>query len=128
MSYHLSLIHDGFHSRKGGQAAYSRLEWSTNETLQLQRMAHEGTGTGDWFRGTKPVPVTQPGSLLAVLDIADPAHPRLQSAVSMRSGDSDEDQPSDGSFKDEEKSEGGFNGPFNTLKIKEGVTEIKGAE
>ncbi|KAM7210944.1 hypothetical protein V8F06_013679 [Rhypophila decipiens] len=61
-----------------GWTRYSKLEWSSNETLQLQRLAHEASGTGTWSRGTGSIPVTQPGDLLAVLDISDPAHPRLR--------------------------------------------------
>ena len=56
----------------------SSIEWFGNETLQLQRMAHEELGLGDWegCRG-KTVPVTQKGQLLAIFSAADPEHPKL---------------------------------------------------
>lgn len=57
---------------------YSRLEWTTNGTLQLQRLAHEELGFGTWTRTAEDCPVTKPGEQLAVLDISDPKHPRLK--------------------------------------------------
>jgi hypothetical protein len=54
---------------------YSRLEWCTNGTLQLQRLAQEEMGFGTWRGCTKDVPTTQSGEKLAVLDITDAAHP-----------------------------------------------------
>lgn len=58
----------------------SSLEWFSNETLQLQRMAHEELGLGGvWSGCTGPgaIPVTDKGELLGVLDVLDPGHPRL---------------------------------------------------
>ncbi|KAK1749413.1 hypothetical protein QBC47DRAFT_441931 [Echria macrotheca] len=63
---------------RGDRTKYSRLEWSANETLQIQRLAHEATGAGTWSRTTGTIPVTKPGDVLAVLDIGEPAHPRLR--------------------------------------------------
>lgn len=59
---------------------YSRLEWSANDVLQTQRMAHEELGIGTWDNciGASAVPVTEEHQLLAVLDIQDPKHPRLK--------------------------------------------------
>lgn len=53
-------------------------EWFGNDTLQLQRMAHEELGLGDWegCHG-KDIPVTKKGQLLGIFSTADPAHPRL---------------------------------------------------
>lgn len=63
----------------------SSTEWFSNDTLQLQRMAHEELGLGEWecCRG-KAVPVTQKGQLLGVFNTTDPEHPTLvnPSAVS----------------------------------------------
>lgn len=56
---------------------YQRLEWSLNETLQLQRMAHEELGLGTWSRTASRVPVTENNEKLGVLDISDPEHPIL---------------------------------------------------
>ena len=57
---------------------YSRLEWTTNQTLQLQRLAHEELGLGTWTRVADDCPITLPGELLASIDISDPKHPRLK--------------------------------------------------
>lgn len=59
--------------------AYARLEWSANETLQLQRLAHEELGVGPWEACDGAVPVTaRKGERLAVLDLEDWTHPRLK--------------------------------------------------
>jgi len=36
---------------------------------------------GTWSGGTQSIPVTKPGEVLAVLDVADPTHPKLVRAV-----------------------------------------------
>lgn len=53
-------------------------EWFSNETLQLQRMAHEELGLGDWEGCTRPgaVPITKNGQFLGTLN-NDAKHPRL---------------------------------------------------
>ncbi|TDZ37460.1 hypothetical protein C8035_v007889 [Colletotrichum spinosum] len=56
----------------------SLLEWSVNDVLQLQRLAHEELGVGDWKHGTNMIPVTAENIPLAVLDASDPLHPRLR--------------------------------------------------
>lgn len=60
---------------------YAYLEWITNETLQLHRVAHEGINKAreTWSRCTSWVPTTAPGALLSSLDIGDLKHPRLPS-------------------------------------------------
>ncbi|KAK5654567.1 hypothetical protein OQA88_7196 [Cercophora sp. LCS_1] len=63
---------------RGRETQYSKLEWSSNETPQLHRLAHEATGTGSWSRGTGMVPVTRQGDVLAVLEIDDTDHPKLR--------------------------------------------------
>ncbi|KAK0638113.1 hypothetical protein DIS24_g10139 [Lasiodiplodia hormozganensis] len=61
---------------------YARLEWCTNETLQLQRLAHEEVGAGGmWTHATDAVPVAQHGEPLAMLDLKDRGHPRLRAPV-----------------------------------------------
>ncbi|KAF2140483.1 uncharacterized protein K452DRAFT_309634 [Aplosporella prunicola CBS 121167] len=59
------------------QGLYRRLEWAANETLQLQRLAHEELGAGSWCRGDECPPVTRRGDRLALLDVRDVRHPRL---------------------------------------------------
>ena len=57
----------------------SSAEWFNNDTLQLQRMAHEELGLGHWEISKIPqnIPVTEKGQLLGVLDCSDRKHPRL---------------------------------------------------
>lgn len=92
-----------------GRTRYPKLEWATNEILQLQRLAHEASGTGTWSRGTGPIPVTRPGDLLAVLDIADPTHPKLRAMSVNR--DTRVDQLSDGTLDSDGKTRGGSDSP-----------------
>ncbi|KAI0382083.1 hypothetical protein F5Y04DRAFT_288225 [Hypomontagnella monticulosa] len=77
---------------------YARLEWCTNDVLQLQRLAHEELGLGTWTRGTKSVPITQGNIKLGILDISNPEHPRLRApdikteeAARIKSTSTDED-------------------------------------
>lgn len=58
--------------------SYARLEWCANETLQLQRLAHEELGMGTWSSCDGEVPVTERGERLAVLDLTDSKHPKLK--------------------------------------------------
>lgn len=68
-------------SRKArDKVRYHRLEWYTNGTLQLQRLAHEQTGFGKWSRCDEEIPVTEAGDQLSPLDLDDPKHPKLQRA------------------------------------------------
>lgn len=64
---------------------YSRIEWLSDDLLQLQRLAHEELQFGTWHdcADTKAIPVTEKGELLAVLDTNDPSHPRLQRKPSL---------------------------------------------
>jgi hypothetical protein len=56
---------------------YSVVEWSQTGTLQLQRLAHEEAGFGTWSQCAGDVPVTEPGQLIAGLDLRDAKHPML---------------------------------------------------
>lgn len=64
--------------RRRNLDVYARLEWTVNETLQLQRMAHEELGLGSWLDCDKDVPITQGRDRLAVIDLAELSHPRLK--------------------------------------------------
>lgn len=57
----------------------STAEWFSNDTLQLQRMAHEELGVGHWQNciGPRAVPVTESGELLGVFGGEDAKHPKL---------------------------------------------------
>lgn len=67
-----------FFQKRRKKSPYSRLEWSANEVLQMQRMAHEALGAGTWTGGTDDIPTTERGEHLAMLDISDENHPLLR--------------------------------------------------
>ncbi|KAK7970041.1 hypothetical protein PG988_009114 [Apiospora saccharicola] len=57
---------------------YARLEWTSNHTLQLQRLTHEELGVGEWTNCDKKIPVILgPDVGLASLDLDGEDHPRL---------------------------------------------------
>lgn len=63
-------------------------EWFINDTLQLQRLAHEELGLGDWesCTGSRVIPTTRKHQLLGTLDCADPKHPRLKNSDTILDG------------------------------------------
>ena len=67
----LSLFH------RSSQFSYALAEWSAGSTLQLQRLAHENLGLGNWSKTNKDVPVTESGVKLAVLDTSNTRHVRM---------------------------------------------------
>ncbi|KAI0448353.1 hypothetical protein F5B21DRAFT_497767 [Xylaria acuta] len=77
VSYLLEPICEWFHKRNGYNQ-YPYLEWVSNATLQLQRLAHEEAGFGTWSEGTKTIPMVKAGQLLGSLDTTDPRHPVLR--------------------------------------------------
>ncbi|KAI1363845.1 hypothetical protein F5Y08DRAFT_354131 [Xylaria arbuscula] len=56
---------------------YENLEWISNETLQLQRLAYDESGQGAWSKCTDTIPVTASGQKLGSLNLEDLEHPRL---------------------------------------------------
>jgi hypothetical protein len=57
---------------------YARLEWEANTTLQLQRLAHEHIGVGNWRNvGWAQHPITERGEKLGMLDVRDEKHTML---------------------------------------------------
>lgn len=64
--------------RGDDKASYALLEWKSNATLQLQRLAHEELGLGTWSRAVDDIPVTNRGDTLGVWDGSDREHPRLK--------------------------------------------------
>ncbi|KAJ3567655.1 hypothetical protein NPX13_g6693 [Xylaria arbuscula] len=56
---------------------YENLEWISNETLQLQRLAYDESGQGVWSKCTDTIPVTASGQKLGSLNLEDLEHPRL---------------------------------------------------
>ncbi|KAF2737471.1 hypothetical protein EJ04DRAFT_550620 [Polyplosphaeria fusca] len=83
----LELLVDYIESRrrrsKGNtKHSYARVEWNTNTTLQLQRLAHEQVGAGDWKSATWLAhPVTAPGEELAMFDLKREHHPKLVNSM-----------------------------------------------
>lgn len=76
---------------------YARLEWTMNETLQLQRLAHEELGLGSWHRCDTDVPVTERLERLGVMDLSEKTHPRLKAPPvsleeAVNQNDKEEDQ------------------------------------
>jgi hypothetical protein len=59
------------------QNSYSTLEWIVNDTLQLQRLAHEAVGSGIWQDTDGDFPTTAQCELLAELDVTNPTHPKF---------------------------------------------------
>lgn len=70
----------GWVGKKFGKGNYQQLEWMSNNTLQLQRFAHEELGCGTWVG--ENIPITTAGETLAVLDISEPGHPKLVNPAS----------------------------------------------
>jgi hypothetical protein len=60
---------------------YGLLTWTSDGYLQLQRLAYEGAGYGDWERCADDVPhsrdLARGAQMLGPLDISDINHPRL---------------------------------------------------
>ncbi|KAF2184660.1 hypothetical protein K469DRAFT_739283 [Zopfia rhizophila CBS 207.26] len=54
---------------------YAVLEWSSTNTLQLQRLAYEEAGFGRWEKCVGDNPITLPGEKLGVLNLDDVQHP-----------------------------------------------------
>ncbi|KAN0073231.1 hypothetical protein V8E54_008451 [Elaphomyces granulatus] len=59
------------------QNSHSSLEWIVNDTLQLQRLAHEAVGAGIWQGTDGNFPTTAQCELLAELDVTNPTYPKL---------------------------------------------------
>lgn len=56
---------------------YGHLEWVSNATLQLQRLAYEGADAQRWDKCTEDIPVPATNEPLVCLDTRDGEHPRL---------------------------------------------------
>ncbi|KAM7189076.1 hypothetical protein V8F20_010284 [Naviculisporaceae sp. PSN 640] len=70
VSYCLEPIAGCFH-RRGKYNSYAYYEWVSNSTFQLQRLAHQGVGAGEWSGATDDIPITRAGDRLAVLDLKE---------------------------------------------------------
>lgn len=67
----------GFIRSEFGWKDYKRLQWILDEKLQMQRLAYEEAGQGQWSGGADAVPVTSKGDMLGVPVHVDRLHPRL---------------------------------------------------
>ncbi|KAK7179517.1 hypothetical protein DPSP01_011952 [Paraphaeosphaeria sporulosa] len=65
-----TTIGNTFSRDKQHNPPYSRLEWESNSFLDLQRLAHQALGVGNWTRSRTGIPITAPGEQLGVLDSA----------------------------------------------------------
>jgi hypothetical protein len=86
----LSCLH-----RRRRYNQYTYLEWVSNESLQLHRLAHEGAGWGTWSRATEDIPVTKKDEVLGRLDLTEPLHPRLRPVPSDSEYETDTEYISD---------------------------------
>jgi len=87
--------------RRVGGVRYATLEWFTTGTLQLQRLAHEGLGYGEWSKCDDEIPIASPNKLLAVLDVRNPKHPQLELSGTQVDGEDSRDKfvPTDEGLK-----------------------------
>lgn len=60
--------------KQNERLAHGFAEWVSGSTLQLQRLAHENLGLGDWKRTDELIPTTARGDVLGVLDITNLKH------------------------------------------------------
>ncbi|KAK8122765.1 hypothetical protein PG984_011435 [Apiospora sp. TS-2023a] len=67
----------GWLQKRGRYNQYAYLEWEAGTAIQLHRMANDQLGHGHWMKCDERIPITQPGDILASLDISDPKHPML---------------------------------------------------
>ena len=121
---------------------YARLEWESNGVLQLQRLAHEELGFGEWRNCDKEVPIPRDAlTKLAMLNISDPKHPRLkrldgfvmnevvEAGIKVESLPSFKDSP-DGdraSSSSQDKSPGGYSAPADIEPLDEATNAHKDA-
>jgi hypothetical protein len=63
---------------QGERRSVAGLEWIANETIQLQKLAHEAVGAGDWVGACDDYPRTRKGDRLAVLDVSGRKQPILE--------------------------------------------------
>ncbi|KAG6356980.1 hypothetical protein INS49_014856 [Diaporthe citri] len=76
-SYILEPILNRLHKRRQHKS-YAHLEWISNNSLQLHRMAHEQLMGQKWANCADDIPTTDPELSLANLDISNPEHPVLR--------------------------------------------------
>lgn len=63
--------------KRAGKLWYPLAEWNSNSCLQLQRLAFEELGVGQWKGCDQYVPFTEEHTDVEPLDLSEPTHPRL---------------------------------------------------
>lgn len=71
---------------------FADLEWISNDTLQLQRLAHEAVGAGNWEGACDDYPWTKKNDRLAVLDVTNQKHPLLKMSPTVSERDEKENK------------------------------------
>lgn len=61
--------------RRVSKLQYPLAEWNSNSCLQLQRLAFEELGTGQWKGCDQYVPFTEEHTDVEPLDLSEPKHP-----------------------------------------------------
>ena len=69
----------GFFRQTLDRNDHKRLQWAADEKLQLQRMAFEEAGQGEWTGGMDAVPMMGAGRLIGLGPEPNKHHPRLSS-------------------------------------------------
>lgn len=87
ISYILDPIFECLHTQYRHKS-YQHLEWRSNATLQIHRLAEEQTGFSTWENCTALIPTTRAADddAMSSLDITDPSHPKLRRPASKTSG------------------------------------------
>lgn len=80
ISYSLEPIFGYLHRRRD-YSGYKYLEWTTNHTLQLQRLAYQGLGSGAWSGYTDTIPSTRDAYFLADLPLSYPLEDEKSAGV-----------------------------------------------
>ncbi|KAF7541498.1 hypothetical protein G7054_g522 [Neopestalotiopsis clavispora] len=80
ISVSIEPILECLHKRRGWQS-YQQLEWTTNQQLQLLRLAYEESGYGKWSKCTDFVPLTEKDEKLCPFDISQLDHPSIMRVV-----------------------------------------------
>jgi len=77
----------GLYQRKRNVGKTRRLQWILDGKLQLQRLAYEEAGMGEWSGGTSSVPITRIGDRIGLPKDVDLKHPRLRGRVEWNGSD-----------------------------------------
>lgn len=74
----------GYFYRRRDYSGYKYLEWTMNQTLQLQRLAYQGLGSGAWSGYTDTIPTTRDAYFLADLPLSYPVEEEKSGGVQIQ--------------------------------------------